>query len=88
MKISTVDVTPTWAGLLPALVQLAAHDDHKVRGDAWAELRRMAKAADHWNNAGPGLVRTLEMVLGDLNIDLPAETAGLIQGALSIAKEI
>ena len=61
MKISTaVDVTPTWTGLLPALVQLAEHKDLKVRTDSWTELRRMAGAADHWNAAGPELVAALE----------------------------
>ena len=50
MKISTaVDITPTWAGLLPALVELANHKDLKVRSQAWTELRRMAQAADQLN---------------------------------------
>lgn len=89
MKISTaVDVTPTWAGLLPALVQLSDHKNEKVRADSWTELRRMAKAADHWNHAGPELIRALEFVLTDLNSDLPAETAGMIETALLTARRI
>lgn len=86
MKISTaVDVTPTWTGLLPALVQLAEHKDLKVRTDSWTELRRMAGAADHWNAAGPELVAALELVLSDLNADISAETASAIQAALKTA---
>ena len=64
MKISTaIDVTPTWAGLLPALVELAAHDDLKVRGDAWTELRRMAQAADQWNDRVPTALDELHSAL-------------------------
>ena len=43
----TIDITPTWEGLLPVLVHLAAHgatlDSREV---ATVELTRMAKIAD------------------------------------------
>jgi len=43
----TIDMTPSWEGLLPVLVHLAAHgetsDSRKVASD---ELTRMAKLAD------------------------------------------
>ena len=45
----TIDLTPTWSGLLPAL--LAVIQDGKPEGQRLAleELRRMAKAADQLN---------------------------------------
>jgi len=45
----TVDITPTWTGVLPVL--LAALQDGTPKGKAMAidELRNMALAADEWN---------------------------------------
>ena len=46
------DITPTWSGLLPILVELAAGkidsspEALAMRSTAWAELRRMASIAD------------------------------------------
>jgi hypothetical protein len=57
-----------------------------ARMTARKELRRMAEAADRWNSAAPDLVRCLEFILADLNTDLSAETAGLIQSAIDKAK--
>jgi hypothetical protein len=88
MNISTaVDVTPTWTGLLPALVQLADHKDQKVRADTWTELRRMAGAADHWNTAGPELVAALAEAIETMREHgLTPPSAAL--SALTIAKGI
>lgn len=44
--IQTVDVTPTWQGILPALLTLLQSDNPKSRGVAESELRRMAGLAD------------------------------------------
>lgn len=48
-KVQTIDITPTWAGLLPAL--LAVYRDGNASGQTVAreELQRMALAADKWN---------------------------------------
>lgn len=45
----SIDITPTWAGLLPLL--LAAITDGTDKGGKVAreELARMAEAADRWN---------------------------------------
>jgi hypothetical protein len=43
MTSKTVDVTPTWQGILPALLQ---SDNPKSRQVAESELRRMAGLAD------------------------------------------
>lgn len=88
MKISTaVDVTPTWTGLLPALVELANHKNNKVRTDSWTELRRMAGAADHWNAAGPELVAALNAAL--LREDIASDELGdTIRAALNAAQGV
>lgn len=51
-KIKTIDVTPSWAGILPALLELAKGDVRRQAESvnvARIELFRMAKAADQWN---------------------------------------
>lgn len=45
--MKTIDMTPTWVGILPAI--LALLDQPRTRKTAEAELLRMAKAADAWN---------------------------------------
>lgn len=47
MSTRTIDLTPTWAEILPAILMLM--DSPKTRKTAEAELRRMAEAADNWN---------------------------------------
>lgn len=49
MAITTIDITPTWSGLLPALLDLLNSKKTDVRQQAYDELVRMAKAADLWN---------------------------------------
>ena len=44
--VQTVDVTPTWSGILPALLTLLQSDNPKSRDIAESELRRMAGLAD------------------------------------------
>ena len=46
MTTKTVDVTPTWQGILPALLTLLQSDNPKSRDLAESELRRMAGLAD------------------------------------------
>jgi len=46
----TVDITPTWAGLVTFLVHVIENSETRTgRDNAVAELRRMAEAADQWN---------------------------------------
>jgi hypothetical protein len=46
----TVDITPTWSGLVTLLVYVIENSETKEgRDNALAELRRMAEAADQWN---------------------------------------
>ena len=46
MTTQTVDVTPTWQGILPALLDLIKSDNPEVRELAEAEMYRMARSAD------------------------------------------
>ena len=46
MTPKTVDLTPTWQGILPALLDLVRSDNYKTREIAERELRRMAGLAD------------------------------------------
>ena len=46
MTTQTVDLTPTWQGILPALLNLLQSDNPKSRQLAESELRRMAGLAD------------------------------------------
>lgn len=44
-----VKVAPTWAGLLPFYFAVLESGNAEGRGIAREELRRMAQAADFWN---------------------------------------
>ena len=46
MTTQTVDLTPTWQGILPALLNLLQSDNPKSRQLAESELRRMAGLAE------------------------------------------
>lgn len=46
-----IDITPTWSGLLPALLDLLQSKKPDVRQQAYDELVRMAKAADLFNKS-------------------------------------
>lgn len=49
-KVTTIDITPTWSGLWPVLVELATNaTTAEAMKDAEAELAKMAKAADRYN---------------------------------------
>ena len=43
---TTIDLTPTWEGILPVLVTLLKDGNREGRATALDELNRMAKLAD------------------------------------------
>jgi hypothetical protein len=45
----TIDITPTWKGVLPMLLAAWRDGNDKGRAMALEDLRRMAEAADLWN---------------------------------------
>ena len=51
MTTQTVDLTPTWQGILPALLNLLQSDNLQTRQIAESELRRMAGLADGYVEA-------------------------------------
>lgn len=56
----TIDMTPTWAGLLPALLALAESSTAAGKKTAREEFARMAKAADQWNANAAALVELVK----------------------------
>ena len=45
----TIDITPTWAGILPLLLAVIVDGTPEGKKHAIAELQRMADAADKFN---------------------------------------
>jgi len=47
----TIDLTPTWESLVPAMVYILQHsyESETTKQNIAAEIRKMAKAADMWN---------------------------------------
>jgi len=50
----TVDITPTWRGVLLLLLETYKSGTDKGRSDALKELYRMADAADRYNEQAKG----------------------------------
>lgn len=78
----TIDVTPTWKALVPAM--LAVIENHEdtpsgwaAHGNIFAEFMRMADAADRWN----AYVRS-QSEAGVTSIELTDEQAGDIVTSL------
>jgi hypothetical protein len=48
--MQTIDMTPTWSGLLPVMVHILQHSESESsKRDIADELTKMARAADRWN---------------------------------------
>lgn len=54
--METIDLTPSWYALLPAYVAVLQDGNEAGRTAVISELRRMAQAADQWNDQAPALV--------------------------------
>lgn len=78
----TIDITPSWADLLPLFLAVIRDGNAEGQQTITAELRRMAQAADLWNTEADRLVSALRFVLNDHNSELDAETVLVIRGAL------
>lgn len=48
MTTKTIDITPTWSEILPALILLLESPNAEARNTAKDELWRMAKLADKY----------------------------------------
>lgn len=73
----TVDLTPTWSGILPLLIEGARSDAYSARQASLLELRRMAAMAD---------VYVAEQWLKAPPVGVTAEELEKRQAALSKAK--
>lgn len=49
--METIDLTPTWKQILPALLLILDRGSKQGRDSAIEELNRMAEAADAWNES-------------------------------------
>lgn len=47
--VETIDMTPEWQGLLPAMLSVLYHGDDKSRHTMEGQFALMAKGADRWN---------------------------------------
>ena len=78
----TIDVTPSWADLLPLFIAVIQDGNAEGQQTVTAELRRMAGAADLWNTEADRLVSALRFVLNDHNSELDAEAVLIVRAAL------
>lgn len=64
--MKTLDITPTWRGILPIIVAALQTPDlpHEVERDLLDELTRMARAADNWNEHVARLNAEADALLG------------------------
>lgn len=62
--VKTIDMTPTWAGILPALRALIENSNSEGRATAWAELERMAALADERNRLAGRIEAAAELARG------------------------
>jgi hypothetical protein len=61
--MNTIDLTPTWASLVPVLMHIAKHSESPSGlRDVTDELTKMARAADLWNAHCKEQIATLEQV--------------------------
>lgn len=49
MSVKTIDLTPSWTGLVPALISMIEHGTPEARKVAIEEITRMARALDAFN---------------------------------------
>jgi hypothetical protein len=60
---NTIDLTPTWAGVLPALLAVLESGTNEGKKMAREELAKMAKGLDRCNAVVPALLEALEGVM-------------------------
>lgn len=79
MTTQTIDMTPTWAGIMPAIIMALQHGTAEGQAMARAELNRLAKEVDAINLASRGeAAEILEPIehrrFKFVNIDSPPTT--------------
>jgi hypothetical protein len=56
----TIDITPRWADLLPLFVAVLQDGNEEGRAAVSSELRRMAAAADRWNETADPMLALID----------------------------
>lgn len=64
MTTETIDLTPTWAGILP-LLTAGIEAGGTAYSSSMRQMYDMAELADRWNAAVPALVDALTAILPD-----------------------
>lgn len=81
----TIDATPTWAGLMPALVAVIESGTAEGRASATGELMRLAEAADSYIAANKARAAEIgaryQAIIWTKNRDGQTVTIQLIEGA-------
>lgn len=65
--MKTIDVTPTWQGLLPAFLHVLEHGNEKGVQVVKEQLLKMAKAADGFNDAIKATGRNYQVRMPEFN---------------------
>lgn len=84
--VETIDVTPTWSGLLPTLLVLLQDANEEGKKTTKKELQRMANAADNFNELLNELKPIVYVLLDEefKVIDVPMKAVELIQYCNSV----
>lgn len=76
-KVETIDMTPTWSALLPAMVAVVEDGSFEGREMVKPELARMAQVADRAVTYESRIREALALVDGD------SEVGAILKGALT-----
>lgn len=74
-EVETLDLTPTWAGLLPALLAVITDGNNEGRKTAKQELTRMAQAADNFNTLVKQEDHSFTVIAEDGTVSISVGTA-------------
>jgi hypothetical protein len=65
MQKETLDLTPTWQGLMPAFKTVMEAGTPEGKKVCWAEMQKMARAADYGVNAMKAMVAMKARIEGE-----------------------
>ena len=91
MTTETIDITPSWRGILPALIAMLQSEEpavRAVRSDAMFELSRMADAADLAREAVPDLVNSLRSLIDYFGADVDNGIDELLTNARAVVSDL
>jgi hypothetical protein len=77
-EVETIDCTPTWEGVLPALLAVIQDGNAEGKRTAIAELRNMAKAADQFRKVALVTDSEVNNANGKTKLELVSDNAQMI----------